>query len=196
MNFLQILLPKSSKQNTANNNINHRNDNKKSGTCSFYRKPRVKKPHSVVTKTIKPGHRRSSSAFALSEKLLEQFHQQRISEMKSFYETKSCTSQLQVVGSISPSSNSHKSDSIPEIRSRSVISDVIIRVNNSHSSNMDNNDDPIESKNSNKPQTTLSDREISYNSLNIPNNNNDENNFNGDDHDHKHRYHSYEFIMI
>nr|XP_046911235.1 putative uncharacterized protein DDB_G0282133 [Dermatophagoides farinae] len=201
MNFLQILLPKSNKQNTQNS---HRNNNEKSGTYSFYRKPRVKKPLSVVTKPIRSGHRRSSSAFALSEELLEQFHQQHIPEMKSFYEIKSCTSQLQVVGSTSPSSNSHKSDSIPEIRSRSAISDVIIRVNNSHSSNIDKDDfdNPvIESQMAIiKPQITLSDREISYKSLNIPinNNNNDDNNNdnNFSVEKNEHRYHSYEFIMI
>nr|XP_027201757.1 putative uncharacterized protein DDB_G0282133 [Dermatophagoides pteronyssinus] len=217
MNFLQILLPKSSGNN--NNNQKQKNDDKKNS--SFYRKPNslVKKPHSLATKSSGHHHhhhhchRRSSSAFALNEpKLLlsEQFHhhhhqhnqQQPISEMKNFFETKRksyTTSQLQVIESLLTSpTNSQKSDSIiQEIRSRSAISDVIIRINHSPNSNIvDNQNDLDDSYDKistlQKPkQTTLSDREISYNSQY---NNDDDNNFN-ENHNNKHRYHSYEFIM-
>ncbi|KAH9424534.1 Protein-hormone receptor, partial [Dermatophagoides pteronyssinus] len=107
--------------------------------------------------------------------------------------------QLQVIESLLTSpTNSQKSDSIiQEIRSRSAISDVIIRINHSPNSNIvDNQNDLDDSYDKistlQKPkQTTLSDREISYNSQY---NNDDDNNFN-ENHNNKHRYHSYEFIM-
>lgn len=173
MNFLQILLPKSNKQNNVTKSAT-------SSSSSFYRKHRVKKPQSVVTKSISSGQRRSSSAFALSDEVLKNIQQN--SYDKSLY-VKSCSHLNGIESSIS--SNSRKSDSIPEIRSQSAISDVIIRINDGSSQDVNQSTTQIIIAR----DQTASDREISYSSLNGQNLK-----LELDGNKMNERYHSYEFI--
>ncbi|KPL94032.1 thyrotropin receptor-like protein [Sarcoptes scabiei] len=125
MTFIQNLLTKSNGKHSQTEESS--STRRKRSNRSTMRALRRKHPKSIVTEAINQcGKRRSSSAFALSEEIYTKFPE--IIYDKQMY-VKSC-SQLQVLESNeSSNSNLNKSDSIPDVRSRSAISDVIIRIN-------------------------------------------------------------------